>query len=133
MSEEEKEAIIFAEHFIKDDEGVFAMGKKETQTLLTLIEKQQNKIKNVKNIIDSCSVNLRPEDFWQISKILEILENPQEQYITNLTVEEQSRLITELQEKLFPVGTILFIPDNMFPTGEWERVEGSLSYWKRIK
>ena len=44
-SEEEK-TIIFAKHFIKDNEGVFAMGKKETQTLLNLITKQQKEIQN---------------------------------------------------------------------------------------
>lgn len=44
-SEEEK-TIIFAKHFIKDNEGVFAMGKKETQTLLNLITKQQKEIEN---------------------------------------------------------------------------------------
>ena len=73
MTEEEK-VIIFAEHFIKDDEGVFAMGKKETQILLNLIEKQQSKIDKVKNqlknqiehcenenaeLYDKCSINLK--------------------------------------------------------------------------
>ena len=44
MNEEEIKAIIFTKHFLKDDEGVFAMGKKETQTLLNLIEKQQKEL-----------------------------------------------------------------------------------------
>ena len=50
-SEEEK-TIIFAKHFIKDNEGVFAMGKKETQILLNLITKQQKEIEEKDRLID---------------------------------------------------------------------------------
>jgi hypothetical protein len=56
MSEEEK-TIIFAEHFIKDNEGVFVMGKKETQILLNIIKKQQEEIDTVLNYIEELEVN----------------------------------------------------------------------------
>lgn len=46
MSEEEK-TLIFAKHYIKDNEGVFEFPKKELEILVNLIEKQNNRLEQL--------------------------------------------------------------------------------------
>lgn len=46
MSEEEK-TLIFAKHYIKDNEGVFEFPKKELEILVNLIGKQNNRLEQL--------------------------------------------------------------------------------------
>lgn len=51
MNEEEK-TLIFARHFINDDEGVFAIGKTEIKTLLNLIDRLQRENEDLRILKD---------------------------------------------------------------------------------